>query len=122
MNEKIQTSLYLEFHLRKKLKRVSKILEVTESSVMEDALRHYFSNSKVIQEAQKKIVDNLQFLENLALSFIALTAGGELKFNQVKAYKKSISYILVSQMIIIFFGMVIIFYVIGGFLIIKSLT
>ena len=56
------------------------------------------------------IVDNLQFLENLALSFIALTAGGELRFNQIKMYKKSISYILVSQMIIIFSGMVIIFF------------
>jgi Kef-type K+ transport system membrane component KefB len=62
------------------------------------------------------IVDNLQFLENLALSFIALTAGGELKFNQIKTYKKSISYILVSQMIIIFSGMVIIFFLIAGYI------
>ncbi len=62
------------------------------------------------------IVDNLQFLENLALSFIALTAGGELRFSQVKAYKKSIVYILASQMVIIFFGMTIIFYLIAGYI------
>ena len=62
------------------------------------------------------IVDNLQFLENLALSFIALTAGGELRFSQVKAYKKSIIYILASQMVIIFFGMTIIFYLIAGYI------
>jgi len=60
------------------------------------------------------IVENLQFLENLALSFIALTAGGELKFSQVKAYKKSIVYILASQMVIIFIGMTITFYLIAG--------
>jgi Kef-type K+ transport system membrane component KefB len=58
------------------------------------------------------IIDGLQFLENLALSFIALTAGGELRFSQVKAYKKSITYILISQMVIIFLGMTIIFYLI----------
>jgi Kef-type K+ transport system membrane component KefB len=61
-------------------------------------------------------VDNLQFLENLALSFIALTAGGELRFSQVKVYKKSIVYILASQMVIIFFGMTIIFYLIAGYI------
>jgi Kef-type K+ transport system membrane component KefB len=62
------------------------------------------------------IIDGLQFLENLALSFIALTAGGELRFSQVKAYKKSITYILISQMVIIFLGMTIIFYLIAGYI------
>jgi len=62
------------------------------------------------------IVDSLQFLENLALSFIALTAGGELKFKQIKAYKRSIVYILTSQMIIIFIGMAITFYWIAGYM------
>ena len=65
LQEKIQTSLYLEFHLRKKLKRVSKILEVTESSIMESALKDYFQNSKVIQEAQKKIVENDAYLKSV---------------------------------------------------------
>jgi len=63
-----------------------------------------------------EIVDSLQFLENLALSFIALTAGGELKFKQIKAYKRSIVYILTSQMIIIFIGMAITFYWIAGYM------
>jgi Kef-type K+ transport system membrane component KefB len=62
------------------------------------------------------IVDGLQFLENLALSFIALTAGGELKFSQIKAYKKSIFHILFSQIVIIFVGMLIVFYLIAGHL------
>ena len=62
------------------------------------------------------IVDNLQFLENLALSFIALTAGGELKFSQLKAYKKSISFILSSQISVIFLGMIIIFYILADYL------
>lgn len=62
------------------------------------------------------IVDNLQFLENLALSFIALTAGGELKFSQLKAYKRSISFILSSQISIIFLGMVLIFYILADYL------
>ena len=63
-----------------------------------------------------KIVDNLQFLENLALSFIALTAGGELRFKQVKTYKKSLVYILISQMIVIFLGMVVVFYLIADYI------
>jgi Kef-type K+ transport system membrane component KefB len=62
------------------------------------------------------IIDGLQFLETLDLSFIALTAGGELRFSQVKAYKKSITYILISQMVIIFLGMTIIFYLIAGYI------
>ena len=62
------------------------------------------------------IIDSMQFLENLALSFIALTAGGELKFSQVKAYKKSLLYILTSQMGIIFLGMTVIFFLIAGYI------
>jgi Kef-type K+ transport system membrane component KefB len=62
------------------------------------------------------VIDNLQFLENLALSFIALTAGGELRFNKVKAYRKSISRILISQIVIIFIGMSIIFYFVADYI------
>jgi Kef-type K+ transport system membrane component KefB len=69
-----------------------------------------------------EIMDNLQFLENLALSFIALTAGGELRFEKVRMYLKSINYILFSQIIIIFVGMAITFYYLAGFMpIIKEL-
>ena len=35
-------------------------------------------------------IDGLTFLENLALSLIAITAGGEFKFDKFKIYKKSI--------------------------------
>jgi Kef-type K+ transport system membrane component KefB len=61
------------------------------------------------------IIDGMQFLENLALSFIALTAGGELQFSQVKVYKKSLLYILTSQMAIIFLGMTVVFFLIAGY-------
>lgn len=67
-----------------------------------------------------EIMENLQFLENLALSFIALTAGGELRFDMVKAYQKSISYILISQIVVIFVGMAVVFYIIAGYIPILS--
>lgn len=63
---------------------------------------------------KSEIMENMQFLENLALSFIALTAGGELRFRQVKQNKKTILYILIGQIVIIFSGMVVVFYIISG--------
>ncbi|TFH01232.1 MAG: hypothetical protein E4H13_05455 [Calditrichales bacterium] len=60
------------------------------------------------------VVDNLQFLENLALSFIALTAGGELRFDIIRKYRRSLGWILSGQIIIIFTGMVGAFYLIAG--------
>ena len=66
------------------------------------------------------IMDDLQFLENLALCFIALTAGGELKFNILKKIGKSIFLILSSQLIIIYFGMLIIFILISDFIPVLS--
>jgi Kef-type K+ transport system membrane component KefB len=61
------------------------------------------------------VIDNLSFLENLALAFIALTAGGEIRFKQVAKYAKSISYILVFQLLIIFFGMIALFMIIAPY-------
>jgi Kef-type K+ transport system membrane component KefB len=61
----------------------------------------------------QEIMDNLQFLENLALSFIALTAGGELKFFNLKRYGKPVTLILFSQIIIIFVGMFLVFFFLG---------
>ena len=55
-------------------------------------------------------IDNLAFLENLALSLIAITAGGEFKFDKFKIYKKSISSILFFQIFIVFVGTGIIFF------------
>jgi Kef-type K+ transport system membrane component KefB len=57
----------------------------------------------------QELMDNLQFLENLALSFIALTAGGELKFFNLRNYGKRITLILFSQIIVIFIGMFLVF-------------
>ncbi len=59
-------------------------------------------------------IDNLQFLENLALAFIALTAGGELRFRALKANIKSILGILSGQVIIIFFGILFLFILLAG--------
>ena len=55
-------------------------------------------------------IDNLAFLENLALSLIAITAGGEFKFDKFKIYKKSISSILFFQIFIVFAGTGLIFF------------
>jgi len=60
-------------------------------------------------------MDNLQFLENLALAFIALTAGGELRFKVLKKNLRAIISILSSQVIVIFIGMAIIFIVFAQF-------
>ena len=52
-----------------------------------------------------EILENLKFLDNLALSFIALTAGGELKYNQIKKYKKIILSMLSGQIVLVFVGL-----------------
>jgi len=62
-----------------------------------------------------EMIDNLAFLENLALSLIAITAGGEFKFDRFKIYKKSITSILFFQVLIVFAGTGIIFLVMSGF-------
>ncbi len=51
-----------------------------------------------------EVVERLSFLENLALSLIAITAGGEFKFKKFKKYKKSITLILIFQIVTIFLG------------------
>jgi Kef-type K+ transport system membrane component KefB len=61
------------------------------------------------------IMEELQFLENLALCFIALTAGGELRFNILKDLKKSILLILSAQILVIFWGMFFSFILIAGY-------
>jgi Kef-type K+ transport system membrane component KefB len=60
-------------------------------------------------------IDNLHFLENLALAFIALAAGGELRFRELKKNIKSVSRILFGQIIIIFSGMAILFVLASGY-------
>ncbi len=51
-------------------------------------------------------VNNLQLLDGLALSLIALTAGGEMRLSQLKRDKKAIISILVFQTVIIISGFV----------------
>lgn len=52
-------------------------------------------------------VKNLQLLDGLALSLIALTAGGEMRITRLKKRVKAISLILVFQTIVIITGFVI---------------
>lgn len=61
------------------------------------------------------VTGKLEFLENLALSLIAITAGGEFRFNKFRSYKKSISFILIFQIIVVFFGTAIIFLLFAGY-------
>ncbi len=58
-----------------------------------------------------KNVNDLQLLNGLALSIIALTAGGEINFKKLKENMKSISSILIFQTIIILFGFIITFWI-----------
>ncbi len=51
------------------------------------------------------ILDNLKFLENLALSFIAITAGGEFKRERVRKILKSVVYLIVGQSVFVFVGL-----------------
>jgi Kef-type K+ transport system membrane component KefB len=60
-------------------------------------------------------IDNLHFLENLALAFIALAAGGELKLRELRKNLKSVSSILFGQIIIIFSGVAVLFIITSGF-------
>ncbi len=50
-------------------------------------------------------MENLSFLENLALALIAITAGGELKYEKIKAYKKTIVGMFSGQVVIVFTGL-----------------
>ncbi len=59
-------------------------------------------------------IENLSFLENLALAFIALTAGGELRFKELRANLRSILSILTGQIIIIFAGISVLFVLMAG--------
>jgi Kef-type K+ transport system membrane component KefB len=58
----------------------------------------------------------LDFLEKLALAFIAITAGGEFDFQHYKIYKKSIIFILISQIVAVFIGTVIILIITASFI------
>ena len=52
-----------------------------------------------------EILEDLKFLESLALSFIAITAGGEFKYKRIKKYIKAVFSLLAGQIVFVFFGM-----------------
>lgn len=52
----------------------------------------------------EKLLD-LKFLESMALSFIAVTAGGEFKYSRIKKYTKTVVALLSGQLIFVFFGL-----------------
>lgn len=52
----------------------------------------------------KEAVANLSFVNSLALAFIAFCAGGELKTSHLKHQVKSIVNLVISQTLIVFFG------------------
>ena len=80
MTEKVQSCVYLERSIKKKLGRISHILKIAESQVVEDALCFYFENSNVTEEAQKKIVEYKKFSEELGATEKRefTTAGGKI--------------------------------------------
>ncbi len=59
-------------------------------------LLHFLSHENLHQ---------LHFFENFALAFIAITAGGELKFSRIKKIIKPVSFILFNQIFLVFFAL-----------------
>jgi Kef-type K+ transport system membrane component KefB len=57
-----------------------------------------------IKYLNNDLMQQLEFLKNLALSFIALTAGGEFELRKYQLLKKSISFILIFQIVTVFTG------------------
>ena len=47
----------------------------------------------------------LKFLENMALSFIAITAGGELKYTRIKKHIKTVVSLIAGQVVFVFLGL-----------------
>ncbi|HID40358.1 MAG TPA: hypothetical protein EYP36_12705 [Calditrichaeota bacterium] len=61
-------------------------------------------------------MQQLHFLENLALSFIALTAGGELKFYKIVKRLRSVISILAGQVIFVLVGLFFVLIIFADFL------
>jgi len=59
----------------------------------------------VLNYLTAEVMKHLFFLENIALSFIAITAGGEFKLKSFKKDSKSIILIFIFQSVFIFFGL-----------------
>jgi Kef-type K+ transport system membrane component KefB len=63
-----------------------------------------------------ELMDQLHFLENLALAFIGITAGGELHINRIKQNKRTILYILIFQIVVVFIGMYLLIYYFASYI------
>ena len=61
------------------------------------------------------IMGQLKILESMALSFIALTAGGEFKFKQLKKFSKTLIYLLSGQVLAVFIGLIVLINAIAGY-------
>lgn len=64
----------------------------------------------------ERVLDELHFLENMALAFIALTAGGELKFSRVGQQLISVTFILIAQVLVVFVGLFLLLILISNYL------
>ena len=62
------------------------------------------------------LLKQLHFLEELALSFIALTAGGGFKYSRIKKFIKSVVSQLTGQLGVVFIGILILLLVFAGYL------
>lgn len=61
-----------------------------------------------------EIMSQLKVLESMALSFIALTAGGEFKFKQIRKFSKTITFLLSGQILFVFVGLIVLINLIAG--------
>lgn len=60
---------------------------------------------EVMNILSENILTNLHFFENLALAFIAISAGGELKFQKIKKNLRQLGLILFNQIFLVFLGL-----------------
>lgn len=87
--------------------RISKRLKMP--SITGNIIAGILIGPYVLKLITLKNVNDLQLLNGLALSIIALTAGGEINYKKLKQNLKSISSILFFQTIIILFGFIVSF-------------
>lgn len=62
------------------------------------------------------MLEELKFLEKLALSFIAITAGGEFKYARIKKYMKVVLSLLLGQIVFVFAGLLILLVLLADFI------
>ena len=62
-----------------------------------------------------ELINQMDFLQNLALSFIAINAGGELDFKHYKSLRESVFFILLFQILIVFIGIILIIILMANF-------